>query len=203
MQDLNWNDVRIFLAVAHAGQIGRAAQAMKLDPTTLGRRLKRLEKRLEVALFERTREGQSLTEAGETLLAKAEGMADFARLIDEVAVSHSGLSGALRISVSEAFGSQFLTRYLKGFSDRHPALVIELVANSGFLSLNRREADIAVMLSRPKAGPVLCSKLTDYRLRLYASRSYLEKHGRPQKPADLLHGHIRSALSAGWLSRFW
>jgi DNA-binding transcriptional LysR family regulator len=189
MQELNWNDVRVFLAVADAGQIGRAAQKLKLDPTTLGRRLKRLEQRLEVTLFERTRNGQVLTEAGEALLAKAEGMAELARMIDEVAVSHSGLSGTLRLSVSEGFGSQFLTPYLSSFAKQHPALTIELVANSGFLSPSRREADIAVMLSRPKAGPVLCRKLSDYRLKLYASHSYLDQHGTPESPADLEQGH--------------
>ncbi|MDT0576248.1 LysR family transcriptional regulator [Croceicoccus sp. F390] len=189
MQELNWNDVRVFLAVADAGQLGHAAQKLKLDPTTLGRRLKRLEQRLGVTLFERTRSGQVLTEAGEALLTKAEGMAELARMIDEVAVSHSGISGTLRLSVSEGFGSQFLTPYLNSFAQQHPALTIELVANSGFLSPSRREADIAVMLSRSKAGPVLCKKLSDYRLRLYASRSYLEQHGTPETPADLEHGH--------------
>jgi DNA-binding transcriptional LysR family regulator len=190
MQGFYWDDIRVFLAVADAGQIGRAAQVLKLDPTTLGRRLSRLEQRLEVTLFERTREGQVLTEAGEALLSNAEGMAELARMIDEVAESHSGLSGTLRLSVSEGFGSQFLTPYMEEFSTRHPALTIELVANSGFLSPSRREADIAVMLSRPKAGPVLSRKLSDYRLKLYASKAYLRKHGRPTTPAELSKGHI-------------
>ena len=189
MQDLNWNDVRVFLAVADAGQLGRAAQKLKLDPTTLGRRLKRLEQRLEVTLFERNKQGQALTEAGEALLAKAEGMAELARKIEDVSVLHSGLSGTLRLSVSEGFGSQFLTPYLKAFAKQHPALTIELVASSGFLSPSRREADIAVMLSRPKAGPVLCRKLSDYRLKLYASHSYLQQHGNPATLADLDRGH--------------
>ena len=140
-------------------------------------------------MFERTREGQVLTEAGESLLAKAEGMAEQARLIDEVAISHSGVSGTLRLSVSEGFGSQFLTPYLNAFAVKHPALKIELVANSGFLSPSRREADIAVMLSRPKAGPVLCRKLADYRLRFYASNQYLAQHGTPGAPGDLARGH--------------
>jgi DNA-binding transcriptional LysR family regulator len=189
MQDLNWNDVRVFLAVANAGQIGRAAQSLRLDPTTLGRRIKRLEQRLEATLFERTREGQLLTEAGESLLSKAEGMAELARMIDEDAATHSGLSGTLRLSVSEGFGSQFLTPYLKDFSTSHPALTIELVANSGFLSPSKREADIAVMLSRPKAGPVLSRKLSDYRLKLYASKAYIAQHGMPETPAELATGH--------------
>lgn len=189
MQDINWDDLRVFLAVANAGQIGRAAQVLKLDATTLGRRLRRLEQRLDVTLFERTREGQVLTAAGEALMVKVEGMAELARLIDEVAESHSGLSGTLRLSVSEGFGSQFLTPYLKDFASSHPALTIELVANSGFLSPSRREADIAVMLSRPKAGPVLCRKLADYRLKLYASKAYLQEHGTPKAPAELVRGH--------------
>lgn len=189
MQHLNWNDVRVFVAVAQAGQIGRAAASLRLDPTTLGRRLRRLERHLETTLFERRKEGQVLTEAGETLLAKAEGMAEAARLIDETSTSKSGLSGSLRVSVSEGFGSQFLAPYLGSFARSHPNLVIELVASSGFLNPSRREADIAVMLSRPKAGPVSCSKLADYALQLYASKDYLDRNGRPRSPHDLVRGH--------------
>jgi len=189
MQETNWNDVRVFLAIARAGQIGKAAQGLRVDPTTLGRRLKRLESQLEVTLFERTREGQVLTEAGEVLLSKAEAMADAARSIDDELSPQAGLSGSLRISVSEGFGSQFLTPYLSDFAEGHPNLTIELVANSGLLSPSKREADIAVMLSRPKAGPVLCRKLADYSLKLFASRSYIEQRGMPRSPADLLEGH--------------
>ncbi|RXZ64337.1 LysR family transcriptional regulator [Pelagerythrobacter rhizovicinus] len=189
MQDLNWNDIRVFLTVAEAGQIGRAARALRLDPTTLGRRLRRLERQLEITLFERTREGQTLTEAGESLLAKAEAMAQAARTIDAVQSRQTGLGGNLRLSVSEGFGSQFLTLYLADFARAHPNLSIELVANSGFLSPSKREADIAVMLSRPKAGPVICRKLSDYSLMLYASRRYVAAHGAPQRPRDLAQGH--------------
>lgn len=189
MQTFDWNDVRAFLAVAEAGQIGCAAQTLQVDPTTLGRRLKRLEGRLEATLFERTREGQILTEAGERLLAKAEAMASAAQSIDETLSQGQGLAGNLRISVSEGFGTRFLTPYLKDFSRAHPNLIIELVASNGFLSPSKREADIAVMLSRPKAGPVHCRKLADYALGLYASREYLEQRGRPAKPSDLRQGH--------------
>lgn len=190
MHDLNWNDVRVFLAVAEAGQIGRAAQALRVDPTTLSRRLRRLEQHLEISLFERTREGQVLTEAGEVLLSKAETMAHAAGSIDAVLGPHTGLSGSLRLSVSEGFGSQFLTPYLADFARTHPNLTLELVANSGFLSPSRREADIAVMLSRPKAGPVLCRKLADYALMLYASPDYLRRNGVPGDTADLASDHM-------------
>ncbi|AKM08620.1 LysR family transcriptional regulator [Pelagerythrobacter marensis] len=189
MQDINWNDLRVFLAVAEAGQIARAARGLRLDPTTLGRRLRRLELQLETTLFERTREGQTLTKAGEGLLARAETMARAVRSIDSAREQRSGLGGNLRLSVSEGFGSRFLTPYLPRFARTHPDLSIELVASSGFLSPSRREADLAVMLSRPEAGPVISRKLADYSLRLYASADYLEIHGEPRAPADLARGH--------------
>ena len=189
MRDVDWTDLRVFLAVAEAGQIGRAAKSLGLDPTTLGRRLKRLEGRLDATLFERSRDGQSLTEAGTRLLAKVETMAEAAGSIAAGTSEKGGPAGNLRISVSEGFGSQFLTAYLSRFTSANPRLTVELIANSGFLSPSKREADIAVMLSRPKAGPVMCRKLSDYSLRLYASTTYLARAGIPQVPGDLRNGH--------------
>ncbi len=189
MQDMDWNDLRAFLAIAESSQIGRAAQRMKVDPTTLGRRIRRLEHRLDTTLFERTREGQVLTEAGERLLAKTEIMAIAAQSIDENTNTRRNLTGNLRLSVSEGFGSQFLSPYIPAFARSYPDLTIELAASSGFLSPSKREADIAVMLSRPKAGPVVARKLSDYTLGLYASREYLQRNGTPQTPDDLASGH--------------
>lgn len=99
------------------------------------------------------------------------------------------IHGTLRISVSEGFGSWFLARQVPEFAEAHPALTLDLVASSGFLSLSKREADIAVTLSRPKAGPMVARKLSDYALRLYASRAYLDHHGQPRAPGDLAQGH--------------
>jgi len=189
MQDLNWDDLRVFKAIADTGRIGKAAQVLHIDPTTLSRRLRRLEAQIETPLFERTREGQTLTEAGERLLDKVEAMENAASSITEQLSSHLGLSGTLRISVSEGFGTQFLTKHIGGFLAAHPNMKVDLVANSGFLSPSKREADIAVMLSRPRAGPVICQKLADYRLRLYASRAYLKQHGAPAQPRDLADSH--------------
>lgn len=191
MQGMDWSDLQVFLAIARAGQMGRAGAALGMDPTTTSRRLRRLEAALGETLFEQTREGQVLTEAGERLLAKVEAMAQAATAIGEGGpASASGLlSGTLRISASEGFGSWFLAAHVPDFVRAHPALTLDLVANSGFLSLSKREADIAVMLSRPKAGPVIARKLSDYSLRLYASQDYLALGGMPQAPADLLKGH--------------
>ncbi|MCZ8173234.1 MAG: LysR family transcriptional regulator [Sphingomonadales bacterium] len=191
MQGTDWSDLQVFLAIARTGQMGRAGMALGMDPTTTSRRLRRLEAGLGETLFEQTREGQILTEAGERLLAKVEAMAQAALEIGEPEAAARGgrLTGTLRISASEGFGSWFLATHVPDFIRVHPALTLDLVANSGFLSLSKREADIAVMLSRPKAGPVIARKLSDYGLRLYASALYLEHAGRPELPGDLLRGH--------------
>lgn len=191
MQGTDWSDLQVFLAIARAGQMARAGTALGIDPTTTSRRLRRLEARLGAALFEQTREGQVMTEAGEALMVKVEAMAQAAMAIDES--SRPGatgqLTGTLRISASEGFGSWFLAAHVPDFARLHPALMLDLVASSGFLSLSKREADIAVMLSRPKAGPVIARKLSDYSLQLYASQTYLDGAGTPRGTADLLKGH--------------
>ncbi|MFM5949490.1 MAG: LysR family transcriptional regulator [Novosphingobium sp.] len=189
MQVNDWSDFQAFLAIARAGQLARAGAALGVDATTMGRRLRRLEARLGATLFEQTREGQILTEAGEVLLLRVEAMAQAASAIAEGGSGAGRLSGTLRISTSEGFGSWFLAREVPQLAALHPGLTLDIVASSGFLSLSKREADIAVMLSRPKAGPVISRKLSDYALRLYAAPAYLQERGAPQRPADLASDH--------------
>lgn len=199
MQPLAWNDLQDFLAIARAGQLARAAMRLGVDPTTIGRRLRRLERRLGRTLFEQTREGQVLTEAGETLLAHVEAMQRAADRISEQPDGQS-LSGLLRVSVSEGFGTWFVAHHLRDFADRYPHLTIDLVATSGFLSPSKRETDVAVLLARPQAGPVVSSKLSDYRLRLYGSTTYLARHGTPRAVEELIRhrliGYIPDLLYA-------
>ncbi len=189
MQVPDWNDFQAFLAVARNGQLARAAAAMGVDATTIGRRLRRLEARAGATLFEQTREGQVLTEAGEAMLAEVEAMEQAASRIAEHAATGGGPAGLLRVSLSEGFASWIVAPALPAFIDANPRLMVDLVANSGFLSPSKREADLAVTLSRPRAGPVIAGKLSDYTLRLYATRGYLARRGMPERPADLAQGH--------------
>jgi DNA-binding transcriptional LysR family regulator len=190
MQILDWTDLQTFLAVVQTGQLTRAGSQLGVNGTTVTRRIRRLELRLGANLFEQTREGQILTEAGEKLLAKVEPMASAAAQVDfQSGGAKANLTGTLRISVSEGFGSWFLARHAPDFANLHPRLTLDIVANSGFLSLSKREADIAVMLSRPRAGPLMSRKLGDYTLQLFASGRYLETFGHPTSPAQLAAGH--------------
>ena len=189
MQVPDWNDLHAFLAIARAGQLARAAQTLGVDATTMGRRLRRLEARIGATLFEQTRQGQVLTEAGERMLAEVEEMEQAASRIAENATTGGGPQGLLRVSLSEGFASWIVAPALPAFIDAYPRLTVDLVASSGFLSPSKREADLAVTLSRPRAGPVIAGKLSDYTLRLYATRGYLARRGTPERPADLAQGH--------------
>ena len=173
---MDWDDLRFFLAVARSGQIAAAASLLGVDPTTVSRRLRRLETALQQRLFEQTREGHLLTEAGEQLAAHAEEM-DRAAATIEPSAGVALVSGLLRVSVSEGFGTWVIAQYLPAFVAAHPELQVDLVANSGFLSPSRRETDVAILLARPRGGPLLSRKLADYRLRLYVSSEYLARSG--------------------------
>jgi len=187
MQPIDWNDLRDFVAVARAGQIARAAKALQVNATTVGRRIRRLERRMGQMLFEQTRQGQMLTEAGEQLLARIEPMALAVHGL-EPHDPHSGVSGLVRVSVSEGFGTWFVAHHLHHFLARHPQVGVDLVATSGFLSPSKRETDIAVLLARPRSGPVVSRKLTDYALRLYASDRYARRDDLPTD-SRALAGH--------------
>lgn len=190
MQAIEWTDLQTFLAVAQTGQMTRAGSILGINGTTITRRIRRLELRLGVNLFEQTREGQTLTEAGEHLLAQVEPMASAAANVDfQAGGTAATLMGTLRISVSEGFGGWFLARHAPEFAQAHPHVTLDLVANSGFLSMSKREADIAVMLSRPRVGPLMSRKLSDYTLQLFAARSYLEQFGTPTNASNLGDRH--------------
>ncbi len=147
------------------------------DATTISRRMKRLEAATGGALFETGSAGYNLTEAGTRLLAHAEAMEAGARGIREEAQDGAGLAGAIRLSASEGFGTHIVASRLAGFANAHPGVSVDLIASTGFLNPSRREADIAIMLARPRGGPLIASKLTDYRLGMYAAHGYLEATG--------------------------
>ncbi len=184
----NWDDLRIFVSVARHTSLEAASAVLKQDPTTLGRRVRRLEEQLGVALLERSRKGYALTPEGETLYNEAEQV-EF--MIADVQKTIGGgaqqTMGTVRISVTEAFGNVVIAPALHELLAGYPGLNIELVANSGFLSVAKREADMAVLLSRPTRGRLKVRKLSDYTLQLYATPQYLKQHGTPKSTEEIQH----------------
>lgn len=197
---MDWDDLRIFLAVARAAQIARAARMLGIDATTVARRLRRLESARGEILFEQHPDGQRLTASGGQLLVVAEEIEhQLARLSPQDERSGE-LSGLVRVSASEGFGTWFIAGHLGRLSAAHPAVSVDLVASSGFLSPSKRETDVAILLARPRKGPLVTRKLTDYGLRVYASRAYLAGHPPVPSAAELadhsLIGYIPDFLYA-------
>lgn len=185
----DWDDLRIFLALARLQKLAPAAAMLEVDATTVTRRLARLEQKLGARLFEVIAGERVLTGRGQELLHHAEIMESAAlSAAEDVAGHERHLSGQVRLSVAEGFGTWVLAPGMADFNRRHPGIRLDLVTASGFLNPSKREADMAVMLARPQKGRLVVRRLGDYRLHLYASPAYLERAGRPQEKAAL-HSH--------------
>ena len=188
---MNWDDVRIFLAVARTGQILAASKRLGLNHATLSRRLTSLEEALKTRLFIRRTNGCELTAEGAVFLASAERM-ETEMLAAQANLGHTdtAIAGTVRVGAPDGFGVSFLAPRMGRLIERHPELKIQLVPVPRSFSLSQREADIAITLERPEQGRLVSSKLTDYTLGLYASRDYLAQHGKPED-VDALKAHPR------------
>ena len=187
---LNWDDLRFFLEVARTRTASAAARRLGVDYTTVSRRIRALEQSLGALLFEKSRAaGFVLTVEGQRLLGYAETLeSTLQAACEQVSGTRLGLSGHLRIGCTEAFGSCFVSAQVSGFLERYPHISLDILPVPHFVSLSRREADIAITLERPERGPYVCAKLCDYRLRLYATPEYLASHA-PIRSRDDLAGH--------------
>lgn len=172
-QDLLW-----LLEVARTGRVTAAATRLEVDHTTVSRRISRLEKRVGTRLFDRRNDGWTLTDAGERLRRHAEEIeSSVLSAAESVAAQSPSLSGAVRIVAPDGFGAFLLPHALTDLRRNHPGLVVEVVTESGHVSLNSRGFDVAVTLELPPSRAVHSSELARYRLGLYASRTFLTEHG--------------------------
>jgi len=188
---MNWDDVRIFLAVARAGQILGAAKRLELNHATVSRRIAALEEALKAKLFRRLTTGSELTPAGERFFAVAERMeADMIAARSEIADEGDEITGTVRIGAPDGFGVTFLAPRLGELTRQHSQLKIQLVPVPRSFSLSRREADIAITVERPTEGRLVAAKLVDYTLGLYASKAYAQAHGLPAARAELTNHRL-------------
>lgn len=182
---MDWDDLRVFLAVARRESLSAAGKALRIDPATVGRRIARLEDSLGARLFVKSPQGYALTETGARLVPRAEAAEAALRGLDEAAETPEGLTGQIRLGAPDGCANYLLPQVLAQMCDRHPGLEVQLVALPRVFNLSKREADMAIGVSRPEAGRLVVQKLTDYRLHLAASRSYLAAHAPIATRADL------------------
>ncbi len=187
METLNWDDLRYFLEVARTQRASAAARRLGVDHTTVARRVRELEAALGTVLFDKSRSGGFvLTAEGQRLLAYADAVETTVQSASEqFALGAQSLSGHVRVGSTEGFGCFFLAPQLARFTGKHPDMSIDLLPVPHFVSLSKREADLAIMLERPERGQYVYTKLCDYRLRLYGTPDYLQQHPPIQSAADL------------------
>ncbi len=186
---MNWDDLRMFLAVARGESLARAGRMLRVDAATVGRRISRLERALGVRLFLRSQQGYALTEAGERLFDRAVAAERAMEgAVAGVRAGEEGLTGTVRIGAPDGCANYVLPRITRRIAAANPGLTIQILALPRVFNLSRREADMAITVSPPEAGRLVVQKITPYHLHLVASEEWLATHGPIESRADLA-GH--------------
>jgi DNA-binding transcriptional LysR family regulator len=197
-----WDDVRFFLAVSRNRSLSGAARALRVDHVTVGRRIAAFEERLGAKLFGRTPEGFAITAAGQAILGQCEAMENAAASVDRLVAGHDArLSGLVRVATTEGLAQVIIVPALAMLAETHPQLQVEVMADPRPLNIARRQADIAVRLTRPTDTDLQCRKLGDLGLALYASPAYLAAHGVPECSKGLAgHASVTYLGAPSWFS---
>ncbi|MFP2927923.1 LysR family transcriptional regulator [Pyxidicoccus sp. 3LG] len=196
--DMRWDDLRYLLAVARQGSLAGAARELRVDATTVGRRLDALEKALGTRLVLRGARTLALTEGAEAVAARAREMEDSLRSLHATVAADARAVGTVRLAATEYLAHALLAPGLGELHSRHPGLDLELVVGSELMDLQRGDADLALRLAPPRGDALVIRKVGEMAFAMYAARGYLRRHGAP-RPGDF-RGHAVLAYRAGLTS---
>lgn len=198
---LDWEDVRIFIALARHGSLSAAARALSVNHATVSRRIASLERSLGEKLIERRPDGYALTPAGNRVLAAANDMETAAASLSRAGADDRA-RGLVRISATPGLTHGFLVARLANLVTQHPGLDIELASDVRAISLERREADIALRLGRPQDGDLIAKRLVTVGYGFYASAEWHRRIESGSPPVfvgfDEANTHLPEAV---WLAR--
>lgn len=173
---MNWDDLRVFLAVARSGSISSGARQLELQHSTVSRRMQKLELDLGVRLFDKVPSGYQLTAAGEDLLQAANRME---REVLSVDASLSGRdlnpSGPLRVSAIDNMASTILMPMFSDFSRQYPDVTLHLMVSNNDVSLAQREADVAIRLTNTPPETLIGKKVVTVASAIYGSPHYIKQ----------------------------
>ncbi len=186
MKEPEWSDLKFFLEVARSGRISSVALKFGIEHSTVSRRIDKLERNLQTVLFDRRRNGYSLTDAGRALVPHAERMeVAILAAMEESTGYAGGVVGTVRVGTPEAFGIKILAPNLAGLHALHPELRVELMAQPQFPSLVTREVEILVTMERPTVGRYTIARLGEVNYFLFGAPSYLASHPPIESVEDL------------------
>jgi DNA-binding transcriptional LysR family regulator len=183
----DWTLYRAFLAVLTEGSLSAAARQLGLTQPTVGRQVETLEAALGAPLFTRAPQGMTPTPAALAIEPHARAMASAAGAARRAVSGAGELAGTVRVTASEIIGAEVLPPVLAAFLERHPGLEIELVPTNRLEDLLRRDADIAIRMTRPTQKALLARQIGSVDIGLFARRRYLDAHGEPRSLDDLQH----------------
>ena len=187
---VDWDDLRYFLAIHRNATLARAASALGINATTVGRRLAALEERLAARLFDRTPEGYAVTPAGRELLVRAEAIeAETFAIERELVGADQRPTGVVRVAATETLATRFVMPHLPTFRAKYPAITLALTCTNRTVSLARREADVVLRLARPREDNAVSRRLAAVHLGLYGAEHYLDQRGMPEDAETTLEGH--------------
>lgn len=188
---MDWDKLRIFHAVADAGSLTHAGDALHLSQSAVSRQIRALEESLNTTLFHRHARGLILTEQGELLFDATRSMtkrldAAAARIRD----SEEEVFGELRVTTTIAFGSLWIAPRLSHLYDKYPDLKIDLMLEERVLDLPMREADVAIRMKEPSQADLIRKRLMAVRMRLYATPEYVARNGAPETIEDIVNHRL-------------
>jgi len=174
---MDWDDLHTFLTIARHGTLSGAARALGVTQPTMGRRLTALEARSGARLLQRHPQGYALTSLGEAVLGNAERIeAEVMSAERTITGRDVALAGLVRVTTVDTLAATILTPALAALQCTHPGIVVELISDQRSLSLSKREADIAVRMTRFEGHELVSRKLGSMVLGMYASQAYLARH---------------------------
>jgi DNA-binding transcriptional LysR family regulator len=186
MHRMDWDDLRFFLAVARKGSIRAGAESLRVNHSTVSRRINAYEKKLGVRLFERLPTGYVLTAAGEDMVASVERIEEEVASLDrQVFGQDMQLNGNLRVTMPLPFCLRLLMPDVAKFSETYPGIELELAISYEEFNLTKREADIAIRVTNNPPEHLVGRKLIQYTTAVYASTAYLAKHDPVNNPATM------------------
>ena len=185
----NWDDLKVFLAVARQESLSGAGKLLRLDPATVGRRIARLEEATGAVLFAKSPQGYALTNAGQQLITHAEQAEQALTGAWEALEGREGhLAGQIRLGAPDGVANFLLPQVCAQIVEDNPDLEVQIVALPRVFNLSKREADMAIGVSAPTAGRLTVQRITEYHLSLAASRFYLRRSAPIHRLEDL-RGH--------------
>jgi len=174
----DWDDLRYFLATAREGSLTRAAQMLGVNHSTVSRRISAFEDKLGARLFDRSVSGFVVTQAGQEMMQTAMRIEKEITLLDRQMLSRDmTMTGRLRIATPAALIATFLMPHIASFSLKYPSVEIDIQSSDTLINLHNHEADIAIRSIKNPSESLMGRRLTPVAKAIYASSSYLERHG--------------------------